>query len=51
MKKTILAISAALLLTAPVCAAAPELRNVMPDGWSRQGTRRLKTTAAAASRL
>ena len=35
MKKTVLAIAAALLVTAAACAAAPELRNMMPNSWEK----------------
>ena len=35
MKKTVLTIAAALLLTATACASAPELRNMMPNSWEK----------------
>ena len=35
MKKTVLTIAAALLATAAACAAAPELRNMMPNSWEK----------------
>ena len=35
MKKTVLTITAALLVTAAACAAAPELRNMMPNSWEK----------------
>ena len=35
MKKTVLTIAAALLVTAAACAAAPELRNMMPNSWEK----------------
>ena len=35
MKKTALTIAAALLATAAACAAAPELRNMMPNSWEK----------------
>ena len=35
MKKTVLAIVAALQVTAAACASAPELRNMMPNSWEK----------------